>query len=116
MGGDGWDDAAFLAAAAEAVDEPGALAARLFSLRAAMLLNGAGPATSRARLSGLLVGLEIAGARDYWEGRKVVLIGAPGLTAPYHAALAAEGASVTEEDGADMTLSGLRRAYEEYAK
>ena len=74
---EGWDDAAFDAGVADALQSPDKFAARLFSLRAELLLHGLTPAQSRARLSGLLIGIELAGAKPYWLGQRVMLVGAP---------------------------------------
>lgn len=111
--GDGWDQAAFDTAVDDAMSASHKVTAQLFSLRAGSLLDGTEAATSKARLSGLLLGLEVAGAKDYWLGREIVLIGAPKLNALYRAALAPQGASVREMDGADIVLAGLNAAYEE---
>lgn len=107
MGG-AWDDAAFLEAVADVMGAPQHLGARLFGLRAASLLDGA--TDGESRLSGLLIGLDIAGTRPYWLGREVVLIGADPLCARYAAALGAQGVT-THIAGADMTLAGLAAAY-----
>ena len=48
------------------------------ALRAEALLHGLAPERARARLSGLLIGAELAAARPYWLGRDLVLIGAAG--------------------------------------
>ncbi|MFW8637261.1 2-dehydro-3-deoxygalactonokinase [Cribrihabitans pelagius] len=113
LAGEGWEDAAFHGAAGEVLAAPEQLAALLFPLRAASLLQGASAATSRARLSGLLMGAELAAAREHWQGQAIVLIGAPMLTALYRAALEAQGAAVRETDGAGLALAGLTAAYEE---
>ncbi len=67
---------------------PSAWPARLFGIRAEGLLAGLAPERARARLSGLLIGAELAAARPYWLGREVALIGAPALAAAYRDALA----------------------------
>jgi 2-dehydro-3-deoxygalactonokinase len=106
----GWDDSAFLPAVAEAFARPERLAARLFSIRAEGLLTGLAPDAARARLSGLLIGAELAGARPYWLGQEVAVIGAGPLAECYRAALAAQGAQVRVEPVADLTLAGLAQA------
>ncbi|OZA06724.1 MAG: 2-keto-3-deoxy-galactonokinase, partial [Rhodobacterales bacterium 17-64-5] len=63
MEGDGWDDAAFDSAVGDALSRPERLAARLFALRAEGLIADLAPAAARARLSGLLIGAELAAAR-----------------------------------------------------
>ncbi|MEM7267695.1 MAG: 2-dehydro-3-deoxygalactonokinase [Pseudomonadota bacterium] len=105
--GDGWDDDAFVEAVADAISKPEMIAARLFSLRAESLLGGLAGATARARLSGLLIGVELAAARPYWLGRDVAIIGAGSLAAAYNAALSAQGVAPSVETGGDMALKGL---------
>ena len=108
---DGWDDNAFDAGIADAMDRPEKLAARLFSLRAEGLLNAMPNATARARLSGLLIGAELAGAKAYWIGQQIAVIGAGGLSALYVRALAAQSAPATQVKGDAITLAGLTAAY-----
>jgi 2-dehydro-3-deoxygalactonokinase len=110
-GGD-WEADAFASAVEDAMSRPATVAAELFSIRAAALLEGVGPGPSRARLSGLLIGLELAGARPYWLGQDIRVVGAGGIAAAYHDALAAQGASVATVAGDGMALRGLRTAYE----
>ena len=108
---DGWDDSAFDAGVADAMDRPERLAARLFSLRAEGLLNAMPNAAARARLSGLLIGAELAGAKPYWIGQQIAVIGAGGLSALYVRALAAQSAPATQVKGDAITLAGLTAAY-----
>jgi len=110
-GGDDWDEAAFAAALDEALARPERLASGLFSVRARHLLEGQSEAAGRARLSGLLIGAELAGARVYWLGQQVAIIGAGTVTAPYRAALEAQGVPVTIADAEHMTLAGLTAAW-----
>lgn len=108
--GDGWDEAAFAEAVGDAMSRPEGVAARLFSIRAEALLSGLAAGTARARLSGALIGLELAGARPYWLGQNVAIVGAPKLSAIYAAALGAQGVPATVADGAAMTRAGLAAA------
>lgn len=108
---DGWDDSAFDAAVTDAMSRPAALGARLFSLRAEGLLQDLPAASARARLSGLLIGLELAGARPYWLGQAIALVGDGALCAHYQTALAAQGAQAAVVDVEMMTLAGLVAAY-----
>ncbi|MBA3324517.1 MAG: 2-dehydro-3-deoxygalactonokinase, partial [Rhodobacteraceae bacterium] len=80
---DGWSTPDFADAVEEMLAHPERLATRLFGIRAAGLLAGLAPERARARLSGLLIGAELAGARPYWLGRDVVLIGTPALNDAY---------------------------------
>ena len=107
MQGAGWDEAAFDAAVSDALSRPERLAARLFSLRAQGLIAGLSPDGARARLSGLLIGMELAGAKPYWLGQPVTLIGAEKLSAAYARALAAQGVAAGRLSVTDCTLAGL---------
>jgi len=111
IGATGWDAGAFTGALSQAMSRPEALAARLFSLRAETLLHDLAPDAARARLSGLLIGAELAAAKPYWLGQNVTLIGAPGLNEIYAAALAAQGLTPLQMDGQAMTLAGLTAAH-----
>jgi 2-dehydro-3-deoxygalactonokinase len=110
MAGDGWDDAAFDAALSDAISRPEKLGARLFALRAEGLLAGLSPGAARARLSGLLIGMELAATRAYWLGQPVLLVGADALSATYARALAAQGAAPRLMSVRDCTLAGLSLA------
>jgi 2-dehydro-3-deoxygalactonokinase len=107
MQGDGWDSAAFDAAVLDALSRPERLGARLFSLRAEGLIAGLTPGAAKARLSGLLIGTELAAAKPYWLGQKVTLIGAEKLSSAYAAALAAQGVEAARLSASDCTLAGL---------
>lgn len=107
MQGGGWDDAAFDTALSDALSRPERIGARLFSLRAEGLIAGLSAAAARSRLSGLLIGVELAGAKPYWLGQPVALIGAETLSATYARALKAQGAEPRLLSATDCTLAGL---------
>jgi 2-dehydro-3-deoxygalactonokinase len=102
-----WDDSAFAAAVSDALIRPERLAARLFALRAEGLIAGLAPGAARARLSGLLIGAELAATRPYWLGQHVTLIGAEALSSAYAQALAAQGVTAARLSATDCTLAGL---------
>ncbi len=107
---DGHDPEAFAAAVDEGLSHPARLTAALFGLRAEALLHGASPVVARSRLSGRLIGMELAAARPWWLGQAVLLVGAPALTALYAEALARQGVGSDTLDGDAMTLAGLAAA------
>jgi len=111
VAGDGWDAEAFAEAVSTGMSNPADLAARLFSIRAEGLLNDLHAAHARARLSGLLIGAELAAARPYWLGQHVALIGDDKLCKAYSDALGAQGLPVERTDAERMTLEGLKAAY-----
>jgi 2-dehydro-3-deoxygalactonokinase len=112
MAGGGWDDAAFDAAVGDAISDPHRFAARLFGLRAEGLIAGLAPGAARARLSGILIGTELAATRGYWLGQDIWLIGAEALSATYARALTAQGAPPRSLLVEACTLAGLSRALE----
>ncbi len=111
IGADGWDNAAFEDSLSDAISKPQHVSARLFSLRATSLLGEMSPATARARLSGALIGIELAAARSYWLGQDIAVIGAETLSQIYMDALTAQGARPTLGVAQEMTLAGLSAAY-----
>lgn len=105
--GGGWLDSAFDAAVADALSRPEKIAARLFSLRAEALIAGLGATEGLSRLSGLLIGIELAAAKPYWLGQSVALIGADKLSKLYERALASQGVMARILPGRECTLAGL---------
>ena len=66
---------------------------------------------ARARLSGLLIGAELAAAKPYWLGQRIALLGSGRLAGLYADALTGEGAAPEMVDVTDATLRGLTAAY-----
>jgi 2-dehydro-3-deoxygalactonokinase len=108
---DGADTAAFDAACGEALADPACAYGGLFALRAAGLLQGLDPVTAAARLSGLLIGWELAATRDFWAGQAVALIGNPKLAALYARALGANEVETQDYPAEPTTLAGLHAAW-----
>jgi len=108
--GDGWDEAAFAAALTDTLSRPEALAAKLFGIRAEALLHDLPKPAATARLSGLLIGAELAAAKAYWLGRAVAVIGAETLAARYIDALKLQGVPATYAGSDAMTRAGLLAA------
>lgn len=106
---EGFDADAFDVAVSDALSRPERIAARLFTLRADSLLNNANPVAARSRLSGLLIGIELAAAKPYWLGQPVTLIGAPQLCGHYASALQAQGLDPSVLSASDCTLAGLSK-------
>lgn len=109
--GDGWDNHAFVDASRQALDHPEQVWAELFGLRAQGLLYRQPAATARARLSGLLIGAELAAARSLWQGRKITLVGNIGLPGLYLEALRAQDIEVQALNTQRTTLDGLRQVF-----
>ena len=94
-----------------ALAAPASLTASLFRLRAAQLLGFEQRAEGVARLSGLLIGTELADAlRQQGPLRSVRLIGAGALGRLYEAALSGQGIDVTVVDAEQASRLGLAKA------
>jgi 2-dehydro-3-deoxygalactonokinase len=89
---------------------PGQLTSLLFRTRAASLLSQKGADWCAGYLSGLLVGAEIGGKRDWIEDAPIPLIGSARLCRLYAAALARIGAHSETIDATTATLAGLSAA------
>lgn len=95
---------AFLDAVTAAIADPAAAMGSVFALRAGALLHGADPQAA-SRLSGLLIGLELAGARRF--AGPVTLVCDPPLGSLYAAALGTQGIATAAPGAEDLTLKGL---------
>ncbi|AFO86703.1 2-dehydro-3-deoxygalactonokinase [Phaeobacter inhibens] len=113
---EGWDDTAFTQAITETLAAPAGIAAQLFRLRADALLSGQRPETGRARLSGLLIGAELAATENYWSHKSVTILGTDTLARCYETALSALGCTPQRVDAETLTLSGLCAAYDQLQK
>jgi len=111
VSGDALDHDAFDSAISETLSRPERLAQALFGIRAQSLLHGQSAAQARGRLSGLLIGAELAATRPYWLGQQVLVGGAVDLVALYARALAAQGVPVQTRDAEFLTLAGLCLAW-----
>jgi 2-dehydro-3-deoxygalactonokinase len=109
--GDAWSSDAFDQAVRAAFDKPEALAARLFAIRAESLVNAMSDAVLRARLSGLLIGAELAATHGYWSEPPVTVIGAAAFAALYVQALSLFDVAAQRRDGSSMSLAGLIACY-----
>ncbi|PVH28423.1 2-dehydro-3-deoxygalactonokinase [Pararhodobacter oceanensis] len=105
--GDGpLDFDAFDAALSETLSRPERLAQALAGLQAIT-----DPAQARGRLSGLLIGAELAAMRPYWLGQQVLLAGPQDLSALYARALQTQGVPSASNDAEFLTLAGLCLAW-----
>lgn len=107
---EGWDEAGFDAGLQQGMERPERVLARLFTLRAESLLNALPPDVARARLSGFLIGAELAVAKPYWLGQRVAVIGENVLAQAYRSALEKLSVPVTCHDSTSITLAGLAAA------
>jgi 2-dehydro-3-deoxygalactonokinase len=109
------DTPAFADACADMIAHPQALSQRLFSVRAASLLHGFSQQDCAAKLSGLLIGAEIGGAKlSYGTASNVTLVGVGGLGKLYEKALQMAGFSYTVTDGEALVRAGLIAAAQQF--
>ncbi len=107
----GLDEAAFCAAVQETSQRPQQAAADLFGVRAASLLGRASANEAAGRLSGLLIGVELAAAAALFGDAPVTLIGEPALCEWYRKALGLTGRAARMVDPAKAVLAGLTTAH-----
>ena len=105
-----FDLTTFLEAFEDTYSNPALLSSKLFGLRAADLLEKISTKFLKSKLSGYLVGSELAGAKSYWLGQNIVMIGNDELCILYKKALKNLGLNVNIENTQDVTLSGLKQA------
>jgi 2-dehydro-3-deoxygalactonokinase len=115
VGGDGWDENEYAAAVRAALAQPEGFAGALFSIRASSLTAGLTQAVANARLSGLVIGTELAATKAYWSNG-VSIIDNGRQAALYAAALKIAGAVTTLLPAQDVTLAGLRAAHANFVK
>ena len=108
---DGWNDKEFKSAVSESISNPQKIFSDFFKLRADHLLKQVGQSILRSKLSGYIIGAELAGAKPYWLGQNVVILGNNNLSKIYKTALEAQGIFAQEVDATECTLNGLARAF-----
>jgi len=107
---EGENAAAFAEAVEDMLADPAGLTGALFAIRASGLVGKADGAAARSRLSGLLIGAELAATRPQWDGKPVHVVGSGALSDAYASALETAGASPVREDAEALTLAGLIQA------
>lgn len=103
-------DVGFEAGLDQGLERPERLTATLFKVRAGSLLSGRSAPWCAGFLSGLLIGAEIGGQRDWIGEAEIPLVGSVGLCGLYQVAFARLGASTRIVDATDATLAGLKTA------
>jgi len=103
---------AFRSACAEALAAGGDIGSALFRIRAAGLLHDLDRGAAASRLSGLLIGAEIASARRSRAGadRPVILVASGALGLLYRAGLELAGSAVLSADADEAVRAGLLEA------
>jgi 2-dehydro-3-deoxygalactonokinase len=106
------DTPAFVAACTDALAQGGDIGPSLFRIRAATLLQDLQPADAAAKLSGLLIGAEIASARRLFDlpTGEVILVASGPLGTLYAVALKLAGCAVLQADADDAVRTGLFEA------
>ncbi|GLQ34287.1 2-keto-3-deoxy-galactonokinase [Amylibacter marinus] len=105
-----WDIRAFEDGLSTGLTDPKRVAANLFSLRATGLVDEASNLNAYSTLSGLLIGLELGGAKPYWLGQQVLIVGSGHQSEIYRHALVKQGADAKILSGDHITRLGLSQA------
>ena len=104
-----FDSTSFLEAFEDTYSNPALLSSKLFGLRAADLLENTSTKFLKSKLSGYLIGCELAGAKSYWLGQNIIMIGNNDLCILYQKALKKLGLNATIENTQNVTLDGLKQ-------
>ena len=107
VSGEGFSQSDFVDAAQSAFENPADASSQLFRLRAQHLVHDTDATVLRARLSGILIGQEVAAMKRQWNHLPITLIGEEALCSLYKSALEAVGTSVDLNLSAAPTLRGL---------
>jgi 2-dehydro-3-deoxygalactonokinase len=110
------DEAEFARVVQSMDSESNTFAERLFGIRAQGLVASLDPAMAKARLSGTLIGTELAAARTYWQDQTVLIVGNGPQAETYADGLRALGQAPRMTDATHVTLTGLKAAYHHIAK
>ncbi len=92
------------------LDRPDRLTGLLFKVRAGALLSGRTAPWCAGFLSGLLIGAEIGGHRDWIGSTEIPLVGSVAISKLYQRAFRRIGISSRIVDATDATLAGLKAA------
>ena len=105
--GKGFSQPDFIDAAKSAFENPADASSQLFRLRAQHLVHDTDATVLRARLSGILIGQEVAAMERQWNQLAITLVGEEALCSLYKSALEAVEKSVDLNLSAAPTLRGL---------
>ena len=105
-----WDEGSFASAVELGMDDPGMISAQLFSIRSESLLRGLEPAAAASRLSGLLIGAELASVRNLRSGGDLVVLRSGKAGSAYSSALQVAGVAFRSLDAERAVLDGLGHA------
>ena len=108
---DGWNHKEFKSAVSESISNPQKIFSDFFKLRADHLLKQVEQSELRSKLSGYIIGAELAGAKPYWLGQNVVILGNNNLSKIYKIALEGQGIFAQQIDATECTLNGLAQAF-----
>ena len=108
---DDWNDKEFRSAVSESISNPQKIFSDFFKLRADHLLKQVEQSELKSKLSGYIIGVELAGAKPYWLGQNVVILGNDNLSKIYKTALEGQGIFAQEIDATECTLNGLAQAF-----
>lgn len=116
LSADTLEAAAYEEAVTRLLEKPARFAAELFGVRAGGLIAGLTPEQASGRLSGILIGAELAAVRDVFDLTDVALLGSNGIARSYQTALKCLDRNARLLDAETITLEGLALAYSHLSK
>ncbi|QDG75858.1 2-dehydro-3-deoxygalactonokinase [Labrenzia sp. PHM005] len=110
------DETAFTEAVLEMAQHPERLTGELFGIRASGLVDNLSPQAASGRLSGLLIGAELAAMAPIFDLRQTAILGSDTIAKAYATALTALEHKSDPLDADTLTLTGLTLAYKTHLK
>ncbi len=101
-------DEDYLQAVDDTLSRPQNLGGMLARISSYALMNGTSPAVGWARLMGAVIGADLAGARPYWLGQRVMILGGTGMAPLYARALSNAGVQTETQSRDAAMLAGLQ--------
>ena len=111
---EGWHQKSFEKGVEIGYKNPGSVASSLFSLRSKSIISNLNKDSSRAMLSGILIGVELEGSQNYWIQNKITLIGSGTLVKNYQNAIQSLGGKSEIFSVEKATIAGLVFAYKQF--
>ena len=106
---DNWDEGVFIDTVKTSCAQIENISNLLFQIRAQYVLHA--DIHSLTKLSAILISLELAGVKSFWQNNKITIIGKSRLATLYEIAIKTIGGSASTIDANNLTLESLKQTY-----
>ncbi len=116
LNSENFDPNIIISSAKKIINNPENFTNKLFNIRAESLLKKAKDIENNSKLTGYLLGLELAGSKTYWNNKNLIIIGSKYLIDLYSLILDKKCKSISLIKSDDMVISGLSFFKEKFYK